>query len=37
MFKLEQKEYTQEGIDWTHITFPDNEECLCLLESKLFL
>ena len=34
MFKLEQKEYTQEGIDWTHITFPDNEECLCLLESK---
>ena len=34
MFKLEQKEYEAEEIDWQHITFPDNKECLSLIESK---
>jgi myosin V len=34
MFKLEQKEYENEGVDWTNISFPDNKECLSLIESK---
>ena len=37
IFKLEQIEYEKEGIDWTHITFPDNQECLDLLAGKLGL
>ena len=34
IFKLEQHEYDLEGIDWTHITFPDNKECLDCIEGK---
>lgn len=34
MFKLEQKEYELEGVDWKNIEFPDNKECLSLIESK---
>lgn len=34
IFKLEQQEYDLEGIDWTHITFPDNKECLDCIEGK---
>ena len=34
MFKLEQKEYEAEEIDWQHIAFPDNKKCLSLIESK---
>ncbi len=34
IFKLEQKEYELEGIDWSNITFPDNKECLDLIEGK---
>jgi myosin heavy subunit len=34
IFKLEQKEYEMEGIDWSHITFPDNKGCLDLIEGR---
>ena len=34
IFKLEQKEYELEGIDWSNITFPDNKECLDLIQGK---
>ena len=34
IFKLEQKEYELEGIDWTNITFPDNKKCLELIEGR---
>lgn len=34
MFELEQKEYESEGVDWKNIEFPDNKECLSLIESK---
>jgi myosin V len=37
IFKLEQVEYEKEGIDWTHISFPDNQECLDLIGGKLGL
>jgi myosin heavy subunit len=33
IFKLEQAEYTAEGIDWTAISFNDNQECLDLIEA----
>jgi hypothetical protein len=28
----ENQEYISEGIDWTHIKFEDNQECLDLIE-----
>jgi len=34
IFKLEQIEYESEGIDWTEIKFPDNQECINLLAGK---
>jgi len=34
IFKLEQKEYIKENINWKHIEFPDNQLCLSLIESK---
>ncbi|KAI0507448.1 hypothetical protein KFK09_013573 [Dendrobium nobile] len=34
LFKLEQEEYTQDGIDWNNIDFIDNTECLNLFEKK---
>ena len=37
IFKLEQIEYEKEGIDWTHINFPDNQKCLDMLAGKLGL
>lgn len=37
IFKLEQIEYEKEGIDWTHIDFPDNQECLNLIAGKIGL
>lgn len=32
VFTVEQNLYTSEGIDWTHITFNDNQPCLNLIE-----
>ncbi|XP_068668431.1 myosin-1-like [Aristolochia californica] len=34
LFKLEQEEYHQDGIDWTKVDFEDNQECLNLFEKK---
>jgi myosin-5 len=34
VFKLEQQEYEREGIEWSFITFPDNQDVLDLIETK---
>ncbi len=34
VFKMEQQEYTKEGIDWDFVEFPDNQDCLDLIESR---
>ncbi|KAE8023021.1 hypothetical protein FH972_008775 [Carpinus fangiana] len=34
LFKLEQEEYIQDGIDWTKVDFEDNQNCLSLFEKK---
>lgn len=34
LFKLEQEEYIQDGIDWTKVNFEDNQDCLNLFEKK---
>ncbi|RQO90277.1 hypothetical protein POPTR_005G089200v4 [Populus trichocarpa] len=34
LFKLEQEEYIQDGIDWTKVDFDDNQDCLNLFEKK---
>ncbi|XP_072950983.1 myosin-2-like [Typha angustifolia] len=34
LFKLEQEEYTEDGIDWTNVDFVDNADCLNLFEKK---
>ncbi|KAB5548041.1 hypothetical protein DKX38_011447 [Salix brachista] len=32
LFKLEQEEYIQDGIDWAKVEFEDNQDCLNLFE-----
>jgi myosin-5 len=34
VFKLEQQEYEREGIEWSFIAFPDNQDVLDLIETK---
>ncbi|KAB1993955.1 hypothetical protein ES319_D13G067500v1 [Gossypium barbadense] len=34
LFKLEQEEYIQDGIDWAKVDFDDNQDCLHLFEKK---
>ncbi|XP_020591593.1 myosin-1-like [Phalaenopsis equestris] len=34
LFKLEQEEYIQDGIDWAKVDFEDNQDCLKLFEKK---
>jgi myosin heavy subunit len=34
IFKLEQEEYKREGINWESIEFPDNEECLKMIDGR---
>jgi myosin-5 len=34
VFKLEQQEYQKEGIDWSFIEFPDNQDVLDLIEKR---
>jgi myosin-5 len=34
VFKLEQEEYTRERISWSNIDFPDNQDCLDLIEAR---
>ena len=35
VFKLEQQEYIQEGIEWSFISYYDNQPCIDLIESRL--
>ncbi|KAI9334542.1 P-loop containing nucleoside triphosphate hydrolase protein, partial [Obelidium mucronatum] len=35
VFRNEQEEYVQEGIQWTMIEFSDNQQCIDLIESKI--
>lgn len=32
VFRMEQEEYTKEGIDWSYIEFVDNQDVLDLIE-----
>ncbi|KAJ3682270.1 hypothetical protein LUZ60_014843 [Juncus effusus] len=34
LFKLEQEEYLEDGIDWKKVDFEDNTDCLGLFEKK---
>lgn len=34
VFKLEQQEYEREGIEWSFISFPDNQDVLDLIENR---
>jgi myosin-5 len=34
VFKMEQEEYTNEGIEWSFVSFPDNQDCIDLIELK---
>ncbi|CAM0956702.1 unnamed protein product [Alopecurus aequalis] len=34
LFKLEQEEYVEDGIDWAKVEFEDNQDCLNLFEKK---
>ncbi|CAN6481697.1 unnamed protein product [Victoria cruziana] len=34
LFKLEQEEYIQDGIDWSKVEFEDNQDCLRLFEKR---
>ena len=34
IFKLEQEEYESEGIEWSSVTFVDNQDCLDLVAKK---
>lgn len=34
VFKMEQAEYSKEKIEWSFIEFPDNQECLDLIEHR---
>jgi myosin-5 len=35
IFKMEQVEYQAEKIEWSFIEFPDNQDCLDLIENKV--
>lgn len=35
IFKMEQVEYQAERIEWSFIEFPDNQDCLDLIENKV--
>jgi myosin-5 len=35
VFKLEQEEYTREGITWSYIDYSDNQPCIDLIEGHL--
>ncbi|KAJ3012294.1 UNVERIFIED_CONTAM: Myosin type-2 heavy chain 1 [Siphonaria sp. JEL0065] len=35
VFRNEQEEYVQEGIQWTMIEFSDNQQCIDLIEAKI--
>ncbi|RDY10834.1 Myosin-11, partial [Mucuna pruriens] len=35
VFKMEQEEYTKEGIDWSYLEFVDNQDVLDLIEKKV--
>ena len=34
LFKLEQQVYEEEGVDWAHVEFADNQECVDMIEAR---
>jgi myosin heavy subunit len=34
IFQIEQTEYESEGIDWSYISFNDNQQCIDLIDGK---
>jgi myosin V len=34
LFKLEQAVYEDDGVDWTHVEFADNQECVDMIEAR---
>jgi myosin-5 len=34
LFKLEQSVYEEDGVDWTHVEFADNQECVDMIEAR---
>ena len=34
VFKMEQEEYTSEGIEWSFVSFPDNQDCIDLIDLR---
>ena len=36
IFEMEQEDYDREGIDWSYVSFNDNQPCLALLDSRYY-
>ncbi|EWM24203.1 myosin 29 [Nannochloropsis gaditana] len=36
IFEMEQEDYEREGIDWSYVSFNDNQPCLALLDSRYY-
>lgn len=34
LFKLEQQVYEEDGVDWAHVEFADNQECVDMIEAR---
>lgn len=34
IFKMEQADYEAEGIEWSFVSFPDNQDCIDLIDDK---
>ena len=34
LFKIEQDVYEEEGVDWAHVEFQDNQECVDMIEAR---
>ena len=36
IFEMEQEDYEREGVDWSYVSFNDNQPCLALLDSRYY-